>query len=69
MPLAVRAGTARRKPATGTATATPDRPAADVVAEPDAGQRPEFPVSVRTRRADKAVTREMTAVRTLRPNG
>lgn len=52
-----------------TATATLGRPAADVVAELDAGQRPEFPVTVAIRRADGAVTGEMTVVWTLRPNG
>ncbi|MFB7460472.1 DUF4442 domain-containing protein [Streptomyces sp. NPDC056188] len=71
VPLAVRAEIAYRKLAMGavTATATLGRPAADVVAELDAGQRPEFPVSVEIRRADGEVTGEMTVVWTLRPNG
>jgi acyl-coenzyme A thioesterase PaaI-like protein len=71
VPLAVGAEIAYRKLATGevTATATLGRPAAEVVAELDAGRRPEFPVSVALRRADGAVTGEMTVVWTLRPNG
>ena len=71
VPLAVSAEIAYRKLAMGTvtATATLGRPAADVVAELDAGQRPEFPVSIEIRRADGAVTGEMTVVWTLRPNG
>ncbi|WP_326806160.1 DUF4442 domain-containing protein [Streptomyces sp. NBC_01788] len=71
VPLAVRAEIAYRKLAMGavTATATLGRPAADVVAELDAGQRPEFSVSVEIRRADGEVTGEMAVVWTLRPNG
>ncbi|MCD9878400.1 DUF4442 domain-containing protein [Streptomyces guryensis] len=71
VPLAVRAEIAYRKLAMGavTATATLGRPVADVVAELDAGERPEFPVSIEIRRADGAVTGEMTVVWTLRPNG
>ncbi|MDQ0785780.1 acyl-coenzyme A thioesterase PaaI-like protein [Streptomyces sp. B3I7] len=71
VPLAVGAEIAYRKLAMGrvTATATLGRPAAEVVAELDAGRRPEFPVSVALRRADGAVTGEMTVVWTLRPNG
>ena len=71
VPLAVSAEIAYRKLAMGTvtATATLGRPAADVVAELDAGQRPEFPVSIEIRRADGAVTGEMTVVWTLRPHG
>ncbi|MFF8909923.1 DUF4442 domain-containing protein [Streptomyces olivaceoviridis] len=70
VPLAVRADIAYKKLAMGvvTATATLGRPAAEVVAELDAGQRPEFPVSVEIRRADGAVTGEMTVVWTLRPS-
>ncbi|WP_437103748.1 DUF4442 domain-containing protein [Streptomyces sp. enrichment culture] len=69
VPLAVRAEIAYKKLAMGvvTATATLGRPAADVVAELDAGQRPEFPVSVEIRRADGAVTGEMSVLWTLRP--
>ncbi|MBV2356397.1 DUF4442 domain-containing protein [Streptomyces sp. J2-1] len=70
VPLAVRAEIAYKKLAMGTvtATATLGRPAAEVVAELDAGERPEFPVTVEIRRADGAVTGEMTVVWTLRPN-
>ncbi|MFI6966202.1 DUF4442 domain-containing protein [Streptomyces sp. NPDC050255] len=69
VPLAVNAEIAYKKLAMGevTATATLGRPVADVVAELDAGERPEFPVSVRIRRADDAVTGEMTVLWTLRP--
>ncbi|MFJ9725954.1 DUF4442 domain-containing protein [Streptomyces sp. NPDC101209] len=71
VPLAVSAEIAYRKLAMGpvTATATLGRPAADVIAELDAGQRPEFPVSIELRREDGAVTGEMTVIWTLRPNG
>lgn len=71
VPLAVSAEIGYRKLAMGavTATATLGRPAIDVVAELDAGQRPEFPVSIEIRRSDGAVTGEMTVVWTLRPNG
>ncbi|MFF9019999.1 DUF4442 domain-containing protein [Streptomyces eurythermus] len=71
VPLAVRAEIAYKKLAMGvvTATATLGRPAAEVVAELDAGQRPEFPVSVEMRRADGAVTGEMSVLWTLRPAG
>ncbi|MFF9036319.1 DUF4442 domain-containing protein [Streptomyces sp. NPDC014892] len=70
VPLAVRAEIAYRKLAMGavTATATLGRPAAEVVAELDAGQRPEFPVTITIHRADGAVTGEMRVVWTLRPN-
>lgn len=70
VPLAVRAEIAYKKLAMGavTATATLGRPAVDVVAELDAGERPEFPVTVEIRRADGAVTGEMQVVWTLRPN-
>ncbi|MEU2063967.1 DUF4442 domain-containing protein [Streptomyces sp. NPDC013455] len=69
VPLAVSAEIAYKKLAMGvvTATATLGRPAADVVAELDAGQRPEFPVAVEIRRADGAVTGEMSVLWTLRP--
>ncbi|MCT7357072.1 DUF4442 domain-containing protein [Streptomyces sp. 15-116A] len=71
VPLAVRAEIAYKKLAMGpvTATATLGRPAAEVVAELDAGRRPEFPVAIEIRREDGAVTGEMTVVWTLRPNG
>ncbi|MGP3923434.1 DUF4442 domain-containing protein [Streptomyces sp. 8N616] len=71
VPLAVRAEIGYKKLAMGpvTATARLGRPAADVVAELDAGQRPEFPVEIEITREDGAVTGEMSIVWTLRPNG
>lgn len=70
VPLAVTAEIGYKKLAKGivTATATLGRPVADVVAELDAGERPEFPVAVTLTREDGAVTGEMTVVWTLRPN-
>lgn len=70
VPLAVRAEIDYKKLAMGpvTATATLGRSIADVVAELDAGKRPEFPVAIDIRREDGAVTGEMTVVWTLRPN-
>ncbi|MEU6544944.1 DUF4442 domain-containing protein [Streptomyces sp. NPDC046859] len=71
VPLAVSAEISYRRLAMGavTATATLGRPAAEVVAQLDAGERPEFPVIIEIRRADGAVTGEMRAIWTLRPNG
>ncbi|MEV3970863.1 DUF4442 domain-containing protein [Streptomyces sp. NPDC050698] len=71
VPLAVSAEISYKKLAMGavTATATLGRPAAEVVAQLDAGERPEFPVAIAIQRADGAVTGEMTVVWTLRPNG
>lgn len=70
VPLPVNARIAFNKIALGPvkATATLGRPVAEVVAELDAGKRPEFPVAVRIQREDGAVTSEMTVVWTLRPN-
>ena len=70
VPLAVNAEIGYKKLAMGvvTATATLGRPAAEVVAELDAGRRPEFPVHIAITREDGAVTGEMTVVWTLRPN-
>ncbi|AXU16729.1 DUF4442 domain-containing protein [Streptomyces clavuligerus] len=70
VPLAVKAEIAYRKLAMGevTATATLGRPIADIVAELDAGGRPEFSVQVSIARADGAVTGEMEIVWTLRPH-
>ncbi|MFJ6698833.1 DUF4442 domain-containing protein [Streptomyces sp. NPDC091272] len=70
VPLAVKAEIGYKKLAMGvvTATATLGRPIADVVAELDAGERPEFPVEIAITREDGAVTGEMTVVWTLRPN-
>ncbi|WP_144123030.1 DUF4442 domain-containing protein [Catellatospora sichuanensis] len=69
-PLAVRAGIAYRKLAMGvvSATATLSRQPADVVAELDAGQRPEFEVNVVIADAEGVTTGEMTITWTLRPN-
>ncbi|MEE1930711.1 DUF4442 domain-containing protein [Streptomyces sp. TRM 70351] len=69
VPLAVRAEIGYRKLAMGavTATARLGRPAADVIAQLDAGERPEFPVEVTITRQDGAVTGEMTITWTLRP--
>ncbi|MFG3498980.1 DUF4442 domain-containing protein [Streptomyces sp. NPDC047928] len=71
VPLAVKAEIGYKKLAMGvvTATATLGRPKADVVAELDAGRRPEFPVNIEITREDGAVTGEMTIVWTLRPQG
>jgi uncharacterized protein (TIGR00369 family) len=71
VPLPVTAETAFLKIARGdvTATARLGRPAAEVLAELDAGQRPEFPVEVDVTRADGAVTTRVTVVWTLRPSG
>jgi acyl-coenzyme A thioesterase PaaI-like protein len=70
VPLPVRAEIGWTKLARGPLTATAElgRPIADVVAELDAGSRPEFPVQVSVRRADGAETSHMTIVWTLRPN-
>lgn len=70
VPLAVRADIAYRKLARGavTATAVLGRPAAEVTAELDAGQRPEFTVAVTIESADGTVTTEMTVTWTLRPS-
>jgi acyl-coenzyme A thioesterase PaaI-like protein len=69
VPLAVRADIAYRKLAMGPvrATARLARPVAEVVAEFDAGTRPEFPVAIEISTEDGAVTAEMTVVWTLRP--
>ncbi|GGY05861.1 DUF4442 domain-containing protein [Streptomyces hiroshimensis] len=70
VPLAVRAEIGYKKLAMGPVTATAElgRPAAEVVAELDAGGRPEFPVRIAITREDGDVTGEMTVVWTLRPN-
>lgn len=70
VPLAVRAEIGYTKLAKGPVTATAElgRHATEVVAELDAGARPEFPVHVSITREDGAVTGEMTIVWTLRPN-
>lgn len=69
-PLAVNADIAYRKLAMGSvrATARLARPVADVVAELDAGQRPEFPVYVDIATEEGKPTGEMTILWTLRPH-
>jgi acyl-coenzyme A thioesterase PaaI-like protein len=69
-PLVVRSDIAYSRLAKGplTAVAELDRPAADVLAELDAGARPEFTVSVTITDADDRETTRMTVVWTLRPN-
>lgn len=71
VPLPVRCEVGWTKLARGPLTATAElgRPIADVLAELDAGARPEFPVEVSVRREDGAETSHMTIVWTLRPNG
>jgi acyl-coenzyme A thioesterase PaaI-like protein len=70
VPLAVRAEIGYGKVAMGPVTATAElgRPAPEVVAELDAGGRPEFPVRVVITREDGATTGEMSIIWTLRPN-
>lgn len=69
-PLAVNADIAYRKLAMGSvrATARLARPVADVVAELEAGQRPEFPVHVDIATEEGKPTGEMTILWTLRPH-
>lgn len=69
-PLVVRSEIAYLKLAGGplTAVAVLDRPAADVLAELDAGTRPEFTVSVSITDGEGRETTRMTVVWTLRPN-
>lgn len=70
VPLVVRSEIVYKKLALGdlTAEAVLGRPAEEVVAELDAGTRPEFPVHVTVRNAEGATTAEMTVIWTLRPN-
>jgi acyl-coenzyme A thioesterase PaaI-like protein len=70
VPLAVRADIAYRKLARGPvrATARLTRSRDEVVAELDAGERPEFGVEVAITRSDGAVSAEMLVVWTLRPH-
>jgi acyl-coenzyme A thioesterase PaaI-like protein len=51
-----------------TAVAVLERPAAEVIAQLDAGERPEFSVGVTITDAEDRVTTRMTVVWTLRPN-
>src|SRR5207237_8819380 len=67
VPLAVRAEMAYKKVAMGPvlATARLGRPPAEVLAELDAGSRPEFPVQVEVGTEDGTVTSVLTVVWTL----
>ncbi|MBP2321368.1 acyl-coenzyme A thioesterase PaaI-like protein [Kibdelosporangium banguiense] len=69
-PLVARSAIEYKKLAVGdlTAEAVLGRPAEEVVAELDAGQRPEFPVHVTVRNAEGVTTAEVTVTWTLRPN-
>lgn len=69
-PLVVRSEVGYLRLARGplTAVAVLDRPAADVLAELDAGTRPEFTVSVTITDGEDRETTRMTVVWTLRPN-
>ena len=69
-PLAVRASIEYVKLAMGTVTATARlaRPADEVVAELEAGQRPEFDVQILIANTDGVTTGQMTVTWTLRPN-
>ncbi|NYI05148.1 DUF4442 domain-containing protein [Allostreptomyces psammosilenae] len=69
-PLPVNAQIHFRKIALGpmVAEAVLGRPAAEVIAELDAGSRPEFPVEVELRTEDGTPTGSVTVVWTLRPN-
>ncbi|MBB5956699.1 acyl-coenzyme A thioesterase PaaI-like protein [Saccharothrix tamanrassetensis] len=69
-PLVARSEIKYRKLARGAlrAEAVLGRPADDVVAELDAGTRPEFPVNVTVTNAEGVTTAEMVVVWTLRPN-
>lgn len=68
-PLAVEASIRYLKLALGdvTATARMSRPAEDVIAELEAGQRPEFRVDIELQTADGTVTGEMMVLWTLKP--
>jgi acyl-coenzyme A thioesterase PaaI-like protein len=70
LPLAVRGDIAYRRVAMGPvrAMARLDRDPAEVVAELDAGGRPEFPVHVDIGTEDGVITAEMTVIWTLRPH-
>jgi acyl-coenzyme A thioesterase PaaI-like protein len=69
-PLVARTEISYKKVALGdlTAEAVLGRPASEVIAELDAGTRPEFPVHVTIRNAEGVTTAEMTVIWTLRPN-
>lgn len=70
VPLTVRAEIAYKRLAMGAvrATARLGRPAAEVAAELEAGNRPEFPVLVEISTEDGDTTAELTVIWTLRPH-
>jgi acyl-coenzyme A thioesterase PaaI-like protein len=70
VPLVARSEIVYKKVAMGDLTATAElgRPHDEVVAELDAGQRPEFPVHVTLTNAEGVTTAELTVTWTLRPN-
>ncbi len=70
VPLAVTASITYRKVALGPvrATARLGRVPAEVIAELDAGRRPEFPVEVEIGTEDGTTTSRLTVVWTLRPH-
>ncbi len=70
VPLAVRAEIDYRKVAMGPARATArlGRPVADVLAELDAGTRPEFPVTVDISAQEGTVVARLHVIWTLRPH-
>ncbi|MFC5286785.1 DUF4442 domain-containing protein [Actinokineospora guangxiensis] len=67
-PLVLRSEIRYRKLATGVLTAEAEltRPVADVIAELEAGERPELPVECVIRNAEGVTTAEMTVVWTLK---
>jgi len=69
-PLAVSSSIRYKKLAMGpvTATATMTKPGEQVLAELDAGQRPEFGVEIEIATDDGTLTGEMSIVWTLKPN-
>jgi acyl-coenzyme A thioesterase PaaI-like protein len=69
-PLPVRSEIAYQRIARGplNAVAVLGRPATDVLAELDAGSRPEFPVEVTVTDGEGRETTRMTVIWTLRPN-
>lgn len=68
-PLAVEASIRYLKLAMGpvTATATLDRPGSEILAELDAGARPEFAIAIDLTTLDGALTGQMNIVWTLKP--
>jgi acyl-coenzyme A thioesterase PaaI-like protein len=70
VPLVIHAEITYKKLALGNLTATAElgRPANEVIAELDAGNRPEFPIHVTITNTEGATTAKMTVTWTLRPN-